>query len=169
MKQKKRIYFGFVVSVVFLYFSFRGTSFDDVWLNIQGINPYFIMASVVLIIVDLILRALRWKFLLKPIKSETVNRLFSILMIGYLSNNILPARMGELVRAQLLGRNCGVNRMQALGTIVVERVFDGLMLLALFGFSLFFYYPFPFWIKRGGMVGGADVSGDTMCSVSLRA
>ena len=105
-------------------------------------------------ITALILRAFRWKFLLRPIQSENVNGLFSVLMIGYFSNNILPARMGELVRVQFLRMNYNISRMQALATILVEKVFDGLMLFGLFGFSLSFYHAFPPWIKQGGVVMG---------------
>lgn len=152
MKEKKRIYLGFLVSLLFLYFAFKNVRYHEVWLHIQEINLYFVMVSVVFMIAQLLLRAIRWKYLLRPIKEGEYAGLFSVLMIGYFGNNILPARMGELVRAQFLGTNYNFSRMQALATIVVERIFDGLMVVGLFGFSLLFYHRFPLWMKQGGLV-----------------
>jgi uncharacterized protein (TIRG00374 family) len=70
--------------------------------------------------------------------SLTTRQLFPILSIGYASNNILPARTGELVRAYVLGERYEVSKMFALGTIAVERLFDGLALIAILIASAFF-------------------------------
>jgi uncharacterized protein (TIRG00374 family) len=152
MAKRKTIYLGVLAGVILLYFSFRGTSFDQIWLNIRQVNFGFIGVAIAFIVAEFILRAYRWKCLLEPHRGPKVNQLFSVLMIGYFSNNIIPLRMGELVRAQVLGSNYQVNRVRALATIVVERVFDVLMLLTLFGLCLVLYDNFPPWVKRGGFV-----------------
>jgi glycosyltransferase 2 family protein len=152
MPKRKTIYLGLVVGLGFLYFAFQGTRIDRIWLNIRQVNFGFIAAAIAFIVAEMILRAYRWKFLLRPHSGPKVNQLFSVLMIGYLSNSIIPLRMGELVRAQFLGTNYQVNRARALGTIVVERVFDVLMLLTLFGFCLLLYDAFPDSVKRGGFL-----------------
>ena len=77
--------------------------------------------------------------------------LFSVMMLGYLGNNVLPARMGELIRIYALGKNYGYNKSQILATIVVERIFDVLALLCFFNIMLFFV-SFPPWIKKGGIL-----------------
>jgi uncharacterized protein (TIRG00374 family) len=135
-----------------LYFAFRGVDIRQVWFNIRQLDSFFIVASAVLIVAEFILRAFRWKFLLNPNSAPKVNQLFSVLMIGYFSNNIIPLRMGELIRAQLLGTNYNVNRARALATIVVERLCDMLTLLALFGVSVLLYDVFPAWMKQGGIL-----------------
>ena len=134
MGPRKIIYLVVLLGAVFLYFSFQGVRIDQIWLNIQQLNFRFIMAGIAFIVAEFMLRAFRWKLLLRPSSAPKVNQLFSVLMIGYLSNNIIPFRIGELIRAQLLGTNYKVNRPEALATIVVERVCDTLTLLGVFGF-----------------------------------
>ena len=152
MSKRRTICLGLVLSLVFLYFAFRGVDIRQVWFNIRQLDSFFIVVSGFLIVAEFILRAFRWKFLLTPNSAPKVNQLFSVLMIGYFSNNIIPLRMGELVRAQLLGTNYNVNRARALATIVVERLCDMLTLLALFGASVFLYDVFPAWMKQGGIL-----------------
>jgi glycosyltransferase 2 family protein len=149
MRDRILIYVGLLVSLAFLYWSFEDISFYQIWLNIRQANAYFLVASGAIMVAEFVTRALRWKYLLTPVRTAKVNGLFSVLMIGYFTNNLLPGRLGELVRAQFLGINYKVSRIQALATIVVERVFDVLMLLAFFYVCLLLY-PFPAWIKRGG-------------------
>src|SRR4026208_1785259 len=105
MGSRKIIYLGVFLGAVFLYFSFRGVRIDQIWLNIRQLDSRFIVAAIAFIIAEFVLRAFRWKVLLRPGSAPKVNQLFSVLMIGYLSNNIIPFRMGELVRAQLLRTN----------------------------------------------------------------
>jgi len=152
MSKRRTICLGLVLSLVFLYFAFRGVDIRQVWFNIRQLNSFFIVVSAVLIVAEFLLRAFRWKFLLTPNCAPKVNQLFSVLMIGYFSNSIMPLRMGELVRAQLLGTNYDVNRARALATIVVERVCDMVTLLALFGVAVLLYDIFPPWMKQGGIL-----------------
>ena len=152
MLKRTTIYLGLLVGLGFLYFSFRGVNIDQIRVNIRQLNFGFILAGIAFIVAEMILRAYRWKFLLRPHSEPKVNQLFSVLMIGYLSNSIIPLRMGELVRAQFLGTNYKVNRARALATIVVERVFDVLMLSALFALCLVLYDVFPNSVKRGGFL-----------------
>ena len=75
------------------------------------------------------LRSLRWQRFLRPIKRVPLGSAAAVLMLGFAANNILPARVGELVRAHELGRRQQVSRVAALTTIALERVFDGVTLL----------------------------------------
>jgi hypothetical protein len=70
-------------------------------------------------------RAWRWEYLLRPVKQDLRFRnLFSALMVGYMMNNVLPARAGELVRPYAINKLEGVSRSTAFGTVFVERIFD---------------------------------------------
>jgi uncharacterized protein (TIRG00374 family) len=80
---------------------------------------------------DMTVRALRWKVILAPVADVRFLRTFQYLTTGYAANNVLPARLGELVRAHYIGDREGVSRSTALGTIVVERVIDFTVLVAL--------------------------------------
>jgi len=72
---------------------------------------------------------LAWDYLLRPLKRIPVRRLFPVVVIGYMGNNIFPFRIGELLRAYVLKRNEDVSISSSLATIVVERIFDGLTML----------------------------------------
>jgi glycosyltransferase 2 family protein len=74
-------------------------------------------------------RALRWKYLLSSVKKISTADLFEITSIGYLANNVLPARIGEVVRALVLSKTEGISTAASLATIVTERFFDVITLL----------------------------------------
>ena len=76
-----------------------------------------------------LVRTWRWDYLLRPLKRIPVRRLFPVVVIGYMGNNIFPFRIGELLRAYVLKRNEEVSISSSLATIVVERIFDGLTML----------------------------------------
>jgi hypothetical protein len=88
------------------------------------------------IILDLLIRGLRWQRLLAAIHPVAYHRALGYLLIGYLANNVLPARLGELVRAHYLGDREGVSRTTTLGTIVVERVIDTVVVVAIAAFAI---------------------------------
>jgi uncharacterized protein (TIRG00374 family) len=89
-----------------------------------------IVVAVALVLVELGLRALRWQRLLEPLAAVPLLRTGQYLAIGYFANTMLPARLGDLARAFLAGRSFGVSRLGVLGTILVERLTDGLFILA---------------------------------------
>ncbi len=80
---------------------------------------------------DLAFRGLRWQRLIRPIAPVRYVAMFGYLLIGYAANNILPARLGELVRSHYLGDREGISRASALGTVVVERVVDLVAVVAI--------------------------------------
>src|SRR5207237_10119224 len=84
----------------------------------------------------LVLRAWRWQRLLAPIHLVRVPRMFAYLAVGYAANNVLPARLGELVRSHYLGDREGISRTTTLGTVVVERVVDTGMVVAIASLSI---------------------------------
>jgi glycosyltransferase 2 family protein len=142
---------GLLVSLILLFWCFKDISFYQIWQNIREVNCYYLVASGSLVVAEFLIRALRWKYLLTPGIDAKFDRLFSVLMIGYFSNNIVPGRIGDLIRAQCLGATYNLSRVQALATIVVERIADVLMLLSFFGICLLLY-PFPSWIKQAGIL-----------------
>jgi uncharacterized protein (TIRG00374 family) len=74
--------------------------------------------------VELGVRMQRWRLLVRPVKPLGLGQISSAFLIGYAANNVMPARLGELVRADHLGRRHGLSRLAAASTIVVERAFD---------------------------------------------
>jgi hypothetical protein len=87
-------------------------------------SPAWIGLMLVTTTVDVGARAARWRWLLAPIARIPYRRVVGYTFIGYLANNVLPARLGELVRSHVLGEREGISRPTVLGTVVVERVSD---------------------------------------------
>jgi len=96
----------------------------------------WIAAAAVCIGTDVIIRGVRWQRLLAPIRRIAFGSVLSYLLIGYLANNVLPARLGELVRSHYLGDREGLSRTTALGTVVVERVVDTAVVVAIAAFAI---------------------------------
>lgn len=127
----KRWYFwaGIAISVLFLYFALRGLHLPQLWSAISGANLLWLIPAVIVYFVDVIFRSLRWQVLLSPARRFSLSEVFPVISIGYMGNNIFPARAGELLRAILMKRRYQVPVSTTLATIVVERIFDGVVML----------------------------------------
>lgn len=98
---------------------------------IRSAAPGWLIVMAGFLFIDLVVRAVRWRRLLAPIRDVSFGATFGYLLIGYLANNVLPARLGELVRCHYLGDREGLSRATALGTVVVERVVDIAVVVAI--------------------------------------
>ena len=87
--------------------------------------------------VDLAVRAVRWEVLLASVGPISARRLYPVLAVGYMANNLLPGRIGELSRAYLVGRRENVSTTAVFATIAIERILDGLTVLVLLFVALF--------------------------------
>lgn len=127
---------GIAISVLFLWVAFRQVGdVGHLGQALGSANYLWLGPAVGLYLLGLIVRAVRWRILLLPIAPIGTSQLFGILAIGFLVNNVLPARLGEIARAVLAGRRHGVSRSAVLATIVVERIFDGIVMLLFLGFA----------------------------------
>jgi uncharacterized protein (TIRG00374 family) len=146
---KRRLLIGILVSVFFLWLAFRKVDYQELAQALKSANYLWVFPNMALMVFSMWLRAYRWKFMVNPIKKVGLQRLFSSTMIGFMANNILPVRLGEIVRAYSLGSKAGISRTASFATIVLERVFDGFSLLMLLWITLLIS-PFPDWVKRAG-------------------
>jgi hypothetical protein len=88
-------------------------------------NYWWAFAMFPILLLSHMFRAWRWEYFLKPIKQDLKYRnLFSSMVVGYMMNNLLPARMGELVRPYAVGKLENIPRSAAFGTVLMERIFD---------------------------------------------
>jgi hypothetical protein len=127
---------GVLISVVFLWLALNGLHLSEVWEALKTANLWWLIPGVAVYFVGVWARAWRWHYLLKPIKSITTSAMFPIVTIGYMGNNIYPARAGEVLRAFILRRKEGVPISASLATIVIERIFDGVVMLMFVIFNL---------------------------------
>ncbi|MGZ6346534.1 MAG: lysylphosphatidylglycerol synthase transmembrane domain-containing protein [Anaerolineales bacterium] len=128
--KKWQFWLGVLISAVFLYISLRGLKLGEFWKAIQTANYWWIVPGVAVYFVAVLARAWRWHYLLRPIKKIPTRRMFPVTCIGYMGNNIYPARAGEVLRAVILKRKEGVPISASLATTIVERIFDGVVALA---------------------------------------
>ncbi len=122
---------GIAISVAALFLVVRGANLAEVGRVLGGASPGWTLGVVACIALDLAARTLRWRGLLAPIRIVALRSTLAYLLIGYLANNVLPARLGELVRSHYLGDRERISRTTTLGTIVVERVVDTAVLVAI--------------------------------------
>lgn len=119
-----RAVLGVAISVASLAFVLGGVDLARTAQILSTAAPAWVILSVCLQASDVFLRAVRWQRLVAPIRAVRLAPMLGYLLVGYLANNILPARLGELVRSHYLGDREGISRASALGTVVVERVVD---------------------------------------------
>jgi len=167
---KFRIFLGIFLSLFFIYLSFwqpspaavfRGENifaalFGKTRIDLGELGEVlkeahyeYLLIGVGLLLISLFPRAQRWRILLRPVHRDIrFWPVYAAMNIGYMINNILPLRMGELLRAYFLGKSENISKSSALATIVVERVVDVLAALVLLSITIFLF-PFPDWIRNG--------------------
>lgn len=127
---KWRHWIGLLISAVCLWWALRGVSWGEVAVALKSARPAYLLAAVIgAVAVGVLLRAMRWRLFLPPAERLTPGELVTATGIGLMANNVLPARMGEFVRAYVLGRRTGVGVTRAFGSLFVERLFDGTALV----------------------------------------
>ena len=131
LKRHWQFWLGLGVSVLLLLVLLYQVDLGEVRDALVHADYLYVAPAIALYFVAVYFRAVRWRYLLAPLSPLSVGRLYPVVVIGYMANNLLPARLGEVVRAYYLARRQPeVNGSSALATIAVERVYDGLTLLA---------------------------------------
>jgi len=127
--KKWQFWLGVGISAFFLWLALNGLKLGDFWEEISKANYWWLVPGVAVYFVAVWGRAWRWHYLLLPLKPIKTSVMFPITTIGYMGNNIYPARAGEVLRAVILKRKEGVAFSASFATIIVERIFDGVVML----------------------------------------
>lgn len=122
---------GLVVSILALGFIVRQVDLVRTGDILARASLGWLAVMLVFQAADVVLRAIRWQRLVEPIHHVRFLPITGYLLVGYLANNVLPARLGELVRCHYLGDREGISRTTTLGTVVVERVVDTAVVVAI--------------------------------------
>ncbi|MGB8980947.1 MAG: lysylphosphatidylglycerol synthase transmembrane domain-containing protein [Anaerolineales bacterium] len=128
--KKWQFWLGVLISVGFAYWALSKVEWAHFWDALRVANYWWLLPGIAVYFVGVWVRAWRWHYLLGPIKKIPTRTMFPITTIGYMGNNIYPARAGEVLRAVILKRREGVSVSASLATIIVERIFDGVVMLA---------------------------------------
>jgi len=140
MLAQKRTWIGIVLLILIVgafYLLFRKVKFSDLASDFSNFHLLWLIPALSIYLVGYGIRGFRWVVLLSPIKKCKFKSLFPTLMIGFMANNVLPARAGEFIRAHLNGKKEGISRSASLGTIILERLFDGMAMLLILGSSIY--------------------------------
>jgi uncharacterized protein (TIRG00374 family) len=116
----------------------RAVPLDQMGQAMVDMDPVYLIPCLFFYFLSYVFRAWRWHFLMRPIARVKFRPLFAALMIGFLGNNLLPAHLGEFVRAYVLGRSENVSKSATFATVVLERIYDGLTVLFLLLIVLLF-------------------------------
>jgi uncharacterized protein (TIRG00374 family) len=127
-----RFWGALAISAVLIALFLRAIHPRELAEAFSQVNYWYMAPAIAVLFVALTIRVVRWSILLRPVASIAPQRLFTYAIIGYMANNLLPARAGELVRAYVLGDRERISKVGTLGSIAVERLFDGTTLVLLF-------------------------------------
>ncbi len=139
MLRDKKFWIGVAVSLFFLYLTFQKEDFGAIGASLTKVQYWALLPALIVYFGGIWLRALRWRVLLSPIRTGVrPYSLYKVLVIGYMGNDILPARLGDVIRVYVLSRRENVTKSATLATILVERIFDGLTMIGFLAVSALF-------------------------------
>ncbi len=133
--RSKRVWVGLAIAAACLFFLFRETDWTALRTALLQADYRWILIALPIVITGYLVRALRWHHLLAPVRRVPTRALLPYLVIGFMANNVLPGRVGEFIRPYLAGERLGISRTASFATVVLERIFDGLTMLAIFGIA----------------------------------
>lgn len=149
-----KFWLGVLISVVCLYWALHEKDFPSIWESLKTAQYLWILPGIAVYFVAVYVRSWRWHYMLRPLKKIPTRTMFPIVCIGYMGNNIYPARAGEVLRAVVLKRREGVPISASLATVVVERIFDGVVML---GFVFLNLPELARLTGSSGVVGGLNI------------
>ncbi len=127
-----KIVVGILFTGLGLYIFFKDVELAQLTNELKSTDPLALLGSCAMVVLTLYLRALRWRLILPETKGTTKKYLFSNVSIGFMINNLLPARIGEIARSFILWRKNNYPLTISIGTIILERIIDTAVLLCLF-------------------------------------
>jgi len=146
-----KLYAGILISILFMFLAFRKVEPVKMFAAFSAMRIVYLVPMILVMFLSHWLRAVRWRYLLSPVRRVGTAPLFTSLIIGYMFNIFLPAHLGEFVRAFVLSAKKSLSASSIFATIVVERVIDVLTLLLLLALTMVFF-PFPGWVRRSGLL-----------------
>jgi uncharacterized protein (TIRG00374 family) len=133
----RKLWIGIAISAFFLFLLFRKIDFDKLAAAFREMDYRFLLPAVALTFFSYFMRAVRWKYLLQPLKRTTLATLLPATIIGYMANNLLPARLGEFVRAYVLAQKEELETSSVFASLVVDRLCDGFTVLLVLVITFF--------------------------------
>lgn len=146
------VWLGLLLSLGFGYLAFRNIDVGELADSLQGTNYMYLLPAGFALGAGVAVRAWRWQVLFERGRRPPFGLTLNALLIGYLFNTILPARPGELVRIQVLGKRANISRAEVGTTVVLERAYDLVVLIALLAVAAPFL-PAVGWLTAALVLG----------------
>jgi glycosyltransferase 2 family protein len=143
---------GCLLSLVLVYLSIRGVDFGKVVEGFKAVKGGYVLLFLAIALFIQILRSVRWGMMLSPLENVDQWSLFAVSSVGFLAIMAMPARLGELARPYLITKKSQIRMSSAMGTIFVERIFDSIAILSIFGLLFFFIPSLPGWLITSGVL-----------------
>jgi glycosyltransferase 2 family protein len=121
-----------VVTVVFSYIALSGIHLSAMWRALRTSDYWWLLPTLATFALATAARALRWRALFAPERRPPLGAVANAMLVGYLYNNILPARAGEAARVLVLTQRSEAPPVEIVGTVVLERLYDVLAILVIF-------------------------------------
>ena len=144
-RSRWRLALGLAISAIVMTIALSGLKLEDAVASLRQANYYWLLPGIAVYFLGVWARTWRWHYMLRHLQDVPMKRLFRIVCIGYMGNNIYPARAGEVLRSYVLKREHGVRVSSSLATVIIERLFDGLTML------LFVFAALPFVDLHGAL------------------
>lgn len=141
MRRAFGIFLTLFITAIFLIIALYPVNFPQLFNALVNADHRLMLIAAAFAMLDYVLRTVRWQRFLAPTKRISLGRLFPVLIVGFALNNLLPGRPGEFARPYWLKRREDVSLMLGFGTIVVERVADGIMLILFLVGALLIFKP----------------------------
>jgi len=140
LKKYQQLILGLTIALVALYYTLRNVSLSEVVASFKEMDHIYLIPAILIVILAYVFRAYRWQALLEPSLKVEVSGLYSPMMVGFMGT-FLPARAAEIIRPYLLSKKYDITFSAAFASIVMERLFDLIMLLLIF--------VWVFWFEAG--------------------
>lgn len=148
MKKTAKKIIGLVLSILFLWLALRKVDWERVPAVLSAVDWRILPILFVSISIEYLVRAVRWRYILHP-RNVPFRHLYGGLVLGYMFNNIFPARAGEFIRAWYLSRKGHASISEAFGSVVMERLLDGICVVSFIAFAVT-NFPVSTAVRSGG-------------------
>ncbi len=151
-QNRRQFWIGIGMSVISIVLILLLVDPGDIWIALQQADVSYIGWSAVGILLFMMIRAIRWRYMLA--NEISWSQVFHIQNIGYMFNMVLPLRLGDVARAVLIGNVPPITLARGLSTMVVERILDMMFIVALLPFTLAEVASLPAWMQEGARASG---------------
>lgn len=167
MRAKLVAALGILLSAALLIYIASVFDLGESLRAIRMAHPGWILAGTLVYVSLFAIRGVRWAILLKPLKPISIRAATEVFLVGFMANNILPARLGDVARAVVLSKRQDVPASATFSNVMLERVFDGLTVVGMLAIALWLAPPEAAWVHTVGFLMGAVFLGALAVSALL--